>query len=43
MHKDHLEVYNSNGNVKSVLNLDGTINEKKTSAAIEEGRTIEVN
>lgn len=38
LHKDHLEVFDSQGNFKHVLNLDGTINiEKKTKAA---GRTI---
>ena len=39
-HKDHLEVFNSRGKAKSVLNLDGTVNHKKANKAIKEGRTI---
>ena len=33
MHKDHLEVFDRNGNFRAVLNLDGTINRVKTEAA----------
>lgn len=39
-HKDHLEVFNKRGNIKNVLNLDGTKNWEKTERAIEEGRSI---
>jgi RHS repeat-associated protein len=38
LHKDHLEVFDSRGNFKFVLNLDGTINEAKSLAA--KGRSI---
>ena len=37
-HKDHLEVFDINGTFKFVLNLDGTINNLKTKAAL--GRSI---
>lgn len=37
-HKNHLEVFNSQGKFKAVLNLDGTINKAKTEAA--KGRKI---
>ena len=40
MHKDHIEVYDSNGLSKFVLNLDGTKNIQKTIEA--EGRRINV-
>ena len=30
LHKDHLEVIDKRGNVKYVLNLDGTLNLDKT-------------
>ncbi|WP_260452463.1 hypothetical protein [Streptococcus gordonii] len=30
MHKDHLEVFKSNGEFKKVMNIDGTINKMKT-------------
>lgn len=30
MHKDHLEVFKSNGEFKKVINIDGTINKMKT-------------
>jgi filamentous hemagglutinin len=39
-HKDHLEVFNKKGNFKSVLNLDGTYNQKKTTAASKQGRVL---
>lgn len=39
-HKNHLEVFNSKGKVKAVLNLDGSYNDTKTQAAIKEGRRL---
>ena len=40
-HKDHIEVFDSTGTkVKAVLNLDGSYNQKKTEAAIKEGRRL---
>uniref|UniRef100_UPI001BAD2310 VENN motif pre-toxin domain-containing protein n=1 Tax=Budvicia diplopodorum TaxID=1119056 RepID=UPI001BAD2310 len=33
-HKNHLEVFDKRGNFKVVLNLDGTINQTKTDAAV---------
>lgn len=39
-HKDHFEVYDKNGKAKAVLNMDGTVNAKKTEAALEEGRRL---
>ncbi len=41
LHKDHLEVVNKRGKVKAVLNLDGTLNVKKTEIALKENRSIE--
>ncbi|MGX7419695.1 hemagglutinin [Carnobacterium gallinarum] len=38
LHKDHLEVFDSNGSFKEVLNLDGTVNRDKTIKAA--GRII---
>ncbi|WP_082001717.1 hemagglutinin repeat-containing protein [Rahnella aquatilis] len=32
-HKNHLEIFDKRGNFRSVLNLDGTINQTKTDAA----------
>src|SRR5690625_116637 len=40
LHKDHLEVASKQGKIKYVLNLDGTMNRKKTNTAIREGRKI---
>jgi hypothetical protein len=40
MHKNHLEVFDKKGNIRRVLNLDGTINIEKTASAIKEGRRI---
>ena len=40
LHKDHLEVFDSRGNFKKVLNLDGTVNSTKTKAAA--GRKIDI-
>ncbi|MDK2600344.1 filamentous hemagglutinin [Bacillus stercoris] len=34
LHKDHLEVFDKRGNLRVVLNLDGTLNEAKTKNAI---------
>ncbi|WP_353856351.1 T7SS effector LXG polymorphic toxin [Bacillus sp. Bos-x628] len=34
LHKDHLEVIDKTGNVKYVLNLDGTLNTNKTKKAL---------
>jgi len=38
LHKDHLEVYGSNGKWKQVANFDGTKNEKKTEQGKDEPR-----
>ncbi|MFB1052223.1 hypothetical protein ACEWET_15120 [Paraliobacillus sp. JSM ZJ581] len=38
LHKDHLEVIDKTGNVKYVLNLDGTLNSDKTKKAL--GRVV---
>ncbi|RAS80687.1 pre-toxin TG domain-containing protein [Priestia endophytica] len=38
LHKDHLEVIDKTGNVKYVLNLDGTLNQDKTKKAL--GRVV---
>lgn len=40
MHKDHIEVFDSRGKVKAVLNLDGSYNQKKTESAINEERRL---
>lgn len=40
LHKDHLEVFDSTGNFKHVLNLDGSLNNQKTDMA--KGRHINV-
>ena len=37
-HKDHIEIFDKNGNFKGVWNLDGTRNEDKTIAG--EGRKL---
>jgi hypothetical protein len=39
-HKNHIEVFDSRGRAKNVLNLDGTINVEKTTKALKEGRRI---
>ncbi|NKJ49573.1 hypothetical protein CIC12_23135 [Burkholderia sp. SG-MS1] len=39
-HKDHLEVFDGNGNFKSVVNLDGSVSSDKTNAA--SGRKLNV-
>ncbi|MFC0404008.1 hypothetical protein ACFFHS_03165, partial [Enterococcus ureilyticus] len=38
LHKDHLEVFDSNGNLRTILNLDGTVNLDKYGKAV--GRTL---
>ncbi|MHC8514734.1 hypothetical protein [Sporosarcina sp. ITBMC105] len=38
LHKDHLEVIDKKGNLKYVLNLDGTLNPDKTKKAL--GRVV---
>lgn len=40
LHKDHFEVYRKNGSFKTVLNLDGTVNEAKKRAASNSRRSI---
>ena len=40
LHKDHIEVFDKNGNFIQVLNLDGTQNLSKTTAG--RGRKINV-
>jgi len=39
-HKNHLEVFDGNGNFKKVVNLDGSKNSDKTDAG--EGRRIKL-
>jgi hypothetical protein len=41
MHKDHIEVFTSNGKLRTVLNLDGTKNSSKLRAARKENRTLD--
>ena len=40
LHKNHLEVYNKNGNFTQAINLDGTVNVEKTQAGLKEGRRL---
>ena len=40
MHKDHFEVFNKNGKISLVLNLDGSVNLSKTEVAIRQGRRL---
>jgi filamentous hemagglutinin len=40
MHKDHLEVFDSREKFKSVVNMDGTLNNSKTN--LGQGRRINV-
>jgi len=42
MHCDHLEIFTAKGKIKGVLNLDGTINFKKTNIAIAQNRKIKI-
>ena len=39
-HKDHFEVFNKNGKISLVLNLDGSVNLTKTELAIRQGRRL---
>lgn len=39
-HKDHLETFIKNGMTESVLNLDVTLNVRKTNKSFKEGRSI---
>jgi filamentous hemagglutinin len=40
LHKDHLEVFDKFGDVKYVLNLDGSKNNEKTAKALADGRKL---
>ena len=40
MHKDHLEVFEPTGKIRTVLNLDGTVNEIKLAMARKQGRKL---
>ncbi|WP_227791512.1 hemagglutinin repeat-containing protein [Burkholderia sp. BE17] len=40
LHKDHLEVFDGKGNFKSVVNLDGSVNQSKTDAG--SGRKLNI-
>jgi hypothetical protein len=40
LHYDHIEVFDNNGFVKFVLNLDGSQNIAKTKQALKEARKI---
>ncbi|OWY34222.1 hypothetical protein CEJ45_12550 [Herbaspirillum aquaticum] len=40
LHKDHLEVFDSTGKLRTVLNLDGTVNGDKLAVAQEQGRKL---
>jgi len=40
LHYDHIEVFDKQGKVKAVINLNGTLNEAKTAAAIKSGREL---
>ncbi|MFP3675014.1 hypothetical protein SB724_19520, partial [Bacillus sp. SIMBA_031] len=40
LHKDHLEVLDSGGRFRAVVNMDGTVNQSKTDAG--QGRRINV-
>ena len=39
-HGDHLEVFDAQGKFKKVINLDGTLNEAKTTIGLKKARTI---
>jgi len=39
-HMNHIEVFDSSGKARAVLNLDGSLNTAKTTAALQQGRTI---
>ncbi|MGU9804910.1 UNVERIFIED_CONTAM: hypothetical protein HPS20_10505 [Pseudomonas sp. CM11] len=40
LHNDHLEVFDRFGDVRFVLNLDGSINSDKTKKALVSGRKL---
>ncbi|MGV3347102.1 VENN motif pre-toxin domain-containing protein, partial [Enterobacteriaceae bacterium LUAb1] len=40
LHKNHIEVFDRNRNIKAVLNLDGSYNRVKTDKAIADGRRL---
>ena len=40
LHKNHIEVFDKNRNIKAVLNLDGSFNRVKTDKAIADGRKL---
>ncbi|UDQ79946.1 hypothetical protein LJN55_21405 [Erwinia rhapontici] len=40
MHKNHIEVFDKNRNIKAVLNLDGSYNRVKIDKAIADGRKL---
>jgi filamentous hemagglutinin len=40
-HKNHLEVFDKNGNFKAALNLDGSVNFDKNKAG--EGRKLKID
>jgi filamentous hemagglutinin len=40
LHNDHLEVFDRFGDVRLVLNLDGSINPSKTKKAVAAGRKL---
>ena len=39
-HGDHLEIFDAQGKCKKVINLDGTLNEAKTTIGLKKARTI---
>ena len=39
-HKDRLKIYDRNGKAKAALNMECTVNSKKTEAVLEEGRRL---
>ncbi len=40
LHKNHIEVFDKNRNIKAVMNLDGPLNRAKTDKALMEGRKL---
>ena len=40
LHKDYIEIFDKRGNFRAVLNLDGSVNERKNQQAEAEGRKI---
>ncbi|NRF50264.1 hypothetical protein HRF68_22055, partial [Pseudomonas stutzeri] len=40
LHKNHIEVFDANGRAKAVLNLDGSLDDIKTTKALAEGRKL---